>query len=112
MSVTMRRIDSAREYSSCGRAETATASGRTVAGACASACESAGSVMVDISAPPFSLLVRRVEEVGHQGVELLLGESLPEVRGHDPLAEALGDLGIGFDDRLADEGHVLALQRL
>ena len=34
------------------------------------------------------------------------------VVGHDALVEALGDLGVGLHDRLADEGRVLALEDL
>src|SRR3954463_1998274 len=88
-----------------------TASGSTGAGACSSACASAVSVAVDISAPPLSLLVRHVGQVCRERVQLWLGQSLPEVLRHDALPEALRDLGVRIDDRLADEGHVLALER-
>jgi hypothetical protein len=48
------------------------------------------------------------DEVG----ELLLGELLPVVLGHEVGREALGHLGIRIDDRLMDELGVTALERL
>jgi hypothetical protein len=45
-------------------------------------------------------------------LELLVGQLLPEVLGHHAGREALGDLGVGVDDALADEILRLPLERL
>src|SRR5918996_147705 len=65
---------------------------------------------VDISWTTSSL--RRVREELHERVDLARTQRTAVVGGHDPLAEARRDLGVGLDDRLLDERRVLALEAL
>src|SRR2546421_4382834 len=44
-----------------------------------------------------------LRQILHKRVELLLRKRLPERRRHDALREALLDVGVRVDDRLADE---------
>src|SRR3954447_4098300 len=64
----------------------------------------------DISRTTSSLRCLRQEL--HQRIDLGPAQGTPVVRGHDPLAEALGDLRVGLDDGLLDERRVLALEDL
>src|ERR671932_2280034 len=57
-------------------------------------------------------LLRRLRKELHERVDLGSTQRTAVVGGHDPLAEARGDLGVGLLDRLLDERLVLALQDL
>src|SRR5919112_4153422 len=67
------------------------------------------SLAVMVSSFPSSS-TRRLLEVLHECVQLLRRQGLLVVLGHDPRVVALGDLGIGLDDRALDEAGVAALQ--
>src|SRR5919202_3769272 len=57
-------------------------------------------------------LLRRLREELHDRVDLGSTQRTAVVGGHDPLAEARRDLGVGLLDRLLDERRVPALQDL
>src|SRR3954454_16893296 len=57
-------------------------------------------------------LLRRLREELHERVALGSAQGTRVVGGHDPLAEALRDLGGGLLDRLLDERRVLAVEDL
>src|SRR4051794_6730296 len=57
-------------------------------------------------------LVRHLREVLDQGIHLLSGQRIAEVRGHDVGLETGRDHLVGVEDRLLDEGRVLALEDL
>src|SRR5919202_3285347 len=57
-------------------------------------------------------LLRRLREEFHDCVDLGRTQRTAVVGGHDPLAEARGDLRVGLDDRLLDERRALALEGL
>src|SRR5689334_17829281 len=65
---------------------------------------------VDISWTSSSL--RRVRQELHERVDLAGTQRTAVVGGHDPLAVARRDLGVGLFDRLLDERGVLALEDL
>src|SRR4029079_8262868 len=65
---------------------------------------------VDISRTTSSL--RRVREELHEGVDIARAQRTAVVGRHDPLGVALGDLGVGLEDRLLDERRRLALEHL
>src|SRR5688572_26776947 len=60
-----------------------------------------------IDVPPS---LRHLGKVLHERVELRRLQRVAEVRRHDPVREALRDLGGGVDDALLDERLVLAGQ--
>src|SRR5262245_3314238 len=57
-------------------------------------------------------LVRHLRQVLHECVDLLWRQRIAEVGGHDPGLVALRDLLVGVEDRLLDEGRVLAPEGL
>src|SRR3954465_11575503 len=57
-------------------------------------------------------LVRHLREVLDQGIHLPARQRIAEVRGHDVGRVTGRDLLVGIEDRLLDEGRVLALEDL
>src|SRR4029450_5564563 len=57
-------------------------------------------------------LVRHLGQVLDEGIHLLGRQRIAEVPGHDPGLESGRDLLVGVEDRLLDEGRVLALEHL
>src|SRR5215468_2998632 len=57
-------------------------------------------------------LVGHLRQVLHECVDLLWRQRIAEVGGHDPGLVALRDLLVGVENRLLDEGRVLALESL